>query len=225
MRDVSEESTRPGVKAVLFDFGGVITTSPLEAFASYERARGLPDGLIRRINSTDPDGNAWARYERREVDELGFVALFEAEAQALGHRVEAREVLGLLHGELRPEMVDALHRLHRAGLRLALLTNNVEPIQRPGPLDDLLALFDVVVQSSVEGVRKPERAFYERALERLGGVAPSEAVFLDDLGVNLKPARALGMTTLKVGDPADALRELSTLVGVDLTSPSGQPAA
>jgi putative hydrolase of the HAD superfamily len=225
MRRVSQEPTRPGVKAVLFDFGGVITTSPLEAFAAYERERGLPDGLIRRVNSTNPDANAWARYERREVDEHGFVALFEAEAEALGSRVDAREVLGLLHGDLRPSMVAALHRLHTAGLRLALLTNNVAPIERPGPLEDLLGLFDVVVESSVEGVRKPEPAFYERALERLGGVAPHEAVFLDDLGVNLKPARALGMATVKVTDPASALRELSALVGVDLSEGSAQPTA
>lgn len=224
-------STRPAagrparaVEAVLFDFGGVLTTSPLQAFADYERRRGLPEGLIRRINSTNPDDNAWARYERREVDELGFVAQFEAEAAALGHRVDAREVLALLHGDLRPAMVTALHRLHAAGLRLALLTNNVTPIEQPGPLDDLLALFDVVVQSSVEGVRKPEPAFYERALERLGGLPPEAAVFLDDLGVNLKPARAMGMATIKVVDPDQALRELSALVGVDLageTAPGG----
>jgi putative hydrolase of the HAD superfamily len=219
MRRVSQQAPRPGVKAVLFDFGGVITTSPLEAFSAYERERGLPDGTIRRINSTNPDANAWARYERREVDEPGFVALFEAEAEALGARVDARDVLGLLRGDLRPAMVSALHRLHAAGLRLALLTNNVAPIERPGPLDDLLSLFDVVVESSVEGVRKPEPAFYERALERLGGVAPHEAVFLDDLGVNLKPARAMGMATVKVTDPAEALRELSALVEVDLVGP------
>jgi putative hydrolase of the HAD superfamily len=223
MRRVSEESPRPGVKVVLFDFGGVITTSPLEAFAAYERERGLPHGTIRRINSTNPDANAWARYERREVDEPGFVALFEAEAAALGAGVDAREVLGLLHGDLRPAMLSALHRLHAAGLRLALLTNNVAPIERPGPLDDLLGLFDVVVESSIEGVRKPEPAFYERALERLGGVAAHEAVFLDDLGVNLKPARALGMATVKVTDPAEALRELSALVGVDLSDEPAQP--
>lgn len=210
---------RQRVTVVLFDFGGVITASPLEAFAHYERQNGLPDGLLRRINSTAADTNAWARYERREVDEEGFIPLFEAEAAALGHRVDARLVLQLLHGDLRPEMVAAVHKLRKSAVRLALLTNNVAPIERPGPLDDLLDCFDVIVQSSVEGVRKPEPAFYERALERLGGVPATEVVFLDDLGVNLKPARAMGMTTIKVGEPAAALRELSALVGQDLLAP------
>ncbi len=207
------------VAAVLFDFGGVLTASPLEAFARYEQHNGLPAGLLRRINSTHPDVNAWAAFERREVDEAGFCRLFEAEAAALGHQVDARMVLQLLHGELRPQMVRAIHRLHEVGVRLALLTNNVAPIERPGPLDDLLDCFEVIVQSSLEGVRKPELAFYERALERLGRPPAAEVVFLDDLGGNLKPARAMGMTTIKVEDPTAALRELSAVVGLDLATP------
>ena len=209
--------------AVLFDFGGVLTASPLDAFASYEQQSGLPDGLLRRINSTDPDTNAWARYERRDVDEEGFVQLFEAEAAALGHRVDARLVLRLLEVDLRPQMVRALHRLHEASIPLALLTNNVAPIERPGPLDSLLDCFDIVVQSSLEGVRKPEPAFYALALQRLGGLPASHVVFLDDLGVNLKPAREMGMTTIKVGEPDAALRELSALVGLDLVAPTLTP--
>lgn len=207
------------VAAVLFDFGGVCTTSPLDAFAVYEQQNGLPAGLLRRINGANPDINAWARYERREIDEAGFVARFEAEAEALGQRVNARAVLQLLHGDLRPEMVRALHRLHRAGIRLALLTNNVTPIERPGPLDDLLDCFEVIVQSSVEGVRKPEPAFYQLALDRLGRLPATDVVFLDDLGVNLKPARLMGMTTIKVVDPISSLSELSAVVGLDLVTP------
>lgn len=208
--------TRPA--AVLFDFGGVISTSPMDAFAAYEGQAGLPAGLIRQLNSTDPDDNAWARYERREVDQDGFCDLFEAESAALGHTVDARVVLAGLHGDLRPEMLSALQVLSKAGLRLALLTNNVSPIEQPGPLDDVLSCFEVIVQSSVEGVREPEPALYERALERLGGLAPTEVVFLDDLGVNLKPARAMGMTTIKVGDPVAALRELQELVDLELVA-------
>ena len=204
--------------AVLFDFGGVISTSPMDAFAAYEKEAGLPDGHIRQLNSTNPDTNAWAKYERRDVDQDGFCELFEAEAAALGHTVDARVVLAGVHGDLRPEMLSALQTLSEAGVRLALLTNNVSPIEQPGPLDDVLSCFEVIVQSSVEGVRKPEPAFYERALERLGGLAPTEVVFLDDLGVNLKPARAMGMTTIKVGDPVVALRELQELVDLELVA-------
>ncbi|MQA16553.1 MAG: HAD-IA family hydrolase [Pseudonocardiaceae bacterium] len=189
----------------------------MEAFAAYERRAGLPDGLIRQLNSTDPDSNAWARYERSEVDEAGFAELFEAEGRAAGHEVNAREVLAALANEVRPEMVEALRRLREVGLRCAALTNNVAPLDASsGPFAELAEFFDLVVQSSVEGVRKPEAEFYLLALERLG-VPAHECVYLDDLGINLKPARALGITTLKVSDPGDALRELGDLVGVALT--------
>jgi putative hydrolase of the HAD superfamily len=209
------------VTAVVFDLGGVITESPMAAFAAYEAEAGLPDGLIRRLNSTEPDTNAWARYERRELDEAGFRTAFEAEATAAGHRVDARRVLTALAGDLRPAMVTAVQRLHAAGVPLALLSNNVAPMERTGRLGDLLALFDAVVESSVEGVRKPEPAIYQRALQRLSeaigrAVPPADCAYLDDLGINLKPARAMGMHTIKVGDPAAALAELSALTGLEL---------
>jgi putative hydrolase of the HAD superfamily len=205
----------PSVTAVLFDFGGVILSSPLEAFDEYERRAGLPAGVIRRINLTDPHENAWAMLERGEVDPAGFAELFEAEGAAHGVRIDAYEVLSLLAGEPRPVMVEALHRLHRAGLPIGLLTNNIAPMPREGELGELLALFDCVVESSVEGLRKPEPEIYRRALQRLGVPAESCA-YLDDLGVNLKPARALGLSTIKVGDPNEALTELSELTGLDL---------
>ncbi|MDQ3154146.1 MAG: HAD-IA family hydrolase [Actinomycetota bacterium] len=204
-------------RAVLFDLGGVVFTGPMAAFAEYERRTGLPDGLIRRLNSTDPDTNAWARYERSEVDREGFVAAFEAQARAAGHDVDAQEVLAALEGDVRPEMVEALRRLRAAGLRVAAMTNNVAPLDvEHGAFAEVAALFEVILQSSVEGVRKPEPAFYAVALERLG-VTAQDCVYLDDLGINLKPAREMGMTTLKVTDPAAALRELGDLTGVDLT--------
>jgi putative hydrolase of the HAD superfamily len=209
------------VSAVIFDLGGVLTESPMTAFAAYEEEAGLPAGLIRRLNSTDPHTNAWAKFERNELEVDGFSAAFEAEALAAGHRVEAARVLAALHGELRPAMVAAVRRLRAAGMPLALLSNNVAPMERTGQLGELLGLFDAIVESSVEGVRKPEPEIYVRALTRLSEAVgrPIEAAhcaYLDDLGINLKPARALGFSTIKVVDPADALAELAELVGFPL---------
>ncbi|WNV76080.1 HAD-IA family hydrolase [Geodermatophilus sp. DSM 44513] len=208
--------------AVVFDLGGVITESPMTAFTAYEAEAGLPAGLIVRLNSTDPDTNAWARYERNELDAAGFTDAFEAEALAAGHRLDARRVLAALAGEVRPAMVEAVRRLRAAGLPLALLSNNVAPMERTGRLGELLDLFDVVVESSVEGVRKPEPEIYRRALTRLSDavgrpIEAADCAYLDDLGINLKPARAMGMHTIKVTDPTAALAELSALVGSDLT--------
>jgi len=210
------------VRAVLFDLGGVLTDSPMDSFAAYEASAGLPAGLIRRLNATDPDTNAWARFERGELDVAGFTDAFEAAALATGHRVNAARVLDALqHPALRPEMVEAVRKLGAAGLPLGLVSNNVRPMERTGALGELLALFDVVVESSVEGVRKPEPEIYRRALSRLREavgqrVGAGDCAYLDDLGINLKPARALGMHTVKVVDPAAALDELTKLTGVPL---------
>jgi putative hydrolase of the HAD superfamily len=210
------------LRAVLFDFGGVILTSPFEAFAAFERRRGLPDGFLRQVNSTDPDRNAWARLERSEISVLEFDECFAGESAALGHEVRGSEVLALLAGELRPEMVEAVRRLTvEPRFVTGLLTNNFLGTAADGQnltpraWEPVLDLFDAVVESSRLGVRKPDLRFYEMACEELG-IAPAEAVFLDDLGVNLKPARAMGMTTIKVGDPMAAIRELETLVDLAL---------
>lgn len=210
------------IRAALFDFGGVILSSPFEAFARYEQEASLPDGLIRDLNATNPDDNAWAKLERSEVDLDGFSALFEAEAAERGHRVDGRAVIGLLGGTVRPAMVEALRRC-RERLKTAMLTNNfvsgrrdtADPTGRAAQIDEIMGLFDVIVESSKVGVRKPDPRFYEIACEQLG-IDPSEAVFLDDLGINLKPARALGMTTIKVVDPDDAIAELESVVGFAL---------
>lgn len=210
------------IRAVLWDFGGVITTSPFEAFARYERENGLPPDFIRTLNATNPDDNAWAKLERSEVDLDGFCELYEAEAREAGHEIDAREVLACLSGDLRPEMIEALHRIHSEGLRQAMLTNNFVGLRddSSGDGDDpragLRDLFEVVVESSSAGVRKPEPAFYEIALHELG-IEASRAAFLDDLGVNLKPARAMGMTTIKVVDPQEALAQLEGVLGFRLT--------
>jgi putative hydrolase of the HAD superfamily len=209
------------VSAVIFDLGGVLTESPIRSFTAYEQEAGLPEGLIVGLNSTDPHTNAWARFERNELDVAGFSAAFEAEARAAGHEVDAARVLEALRGELRPEMVAAVRRLREAGLPLGLLSNNVAPMERTGPLGELLGLFDAIVESSVEGVRKPEPEIYERALTRLSDavgrrIEAADCAYLDDLGINLKPARALGFSTIKVVEPDAALAELSALVGLDL---------
>lgn len=207
------------IEAVFWDFGGVITTSPFEAFARYEREMGLPEGFIRRVNARNADGNAWAKLERSEVDVDRFCRLFEEEARALGGAVDGRTVLRLLAGEPRPEMVVALKAVAR-DYRTACLTNNVRgPARSPesaARIAEIMSVFDVVVESSKVGVRKPEPGFYEIACE-LVGVAPERVVFLDDLGVNLKPARAMGMRTIKVVSPARAIAELEVALGRRLT--------
>lgn len=206
----------PPVQAVLWDFGGVLTTSPFDAFAAYETANGLEPGFIRRLNATNPDTNAWARLERSEVSPQEFAELFEAEARRAGGRVDPAAVLAALRGQLRPAMVEAVRRCHEK-LRTALLTNNFLAEDSSDGLlyDEVRHLFDVVVESSKVGFRKPDLRFYETALDELG-VEPSAAVFLDDLGINLKPARAMGMRTIKVADPAAALADLEAAVGFAL---------
>lgn len=207
-----------GLRAVLFDFGGVLTTSPFEAFSNYEAANGLPAGFIRSLNAVDHHNNAWARLERSEITVAEFIVAFEKEAAAAGQRIDGAAVLGLLGGEIRPAMLAAV-RACRERYLVGLLTNNYLSEQAArdpgGQLEAVLDLFDEVVESSKIGVRKPEPAFFEIACDRLG-ITPAEAVFLDDLGVNLKPARAMGMKTLKVTDEKEALAALSELVGLEL---------
>lgn len=208
------------IRAVLFDFGGVILESPFEAFARFEDERGLPAGFLRQVNATNHHDNAWAKLERSEVTIQQFCELFEAECRAAGHHVDGLAVLGLLSGQVRPTMVDALHRIRDARLPLALLTNNFVTGGDARPdVAEVLALFDVIVESSKVGVRKPDPRFYEMACGLLC-IEPAEAVFLDDLGINLKPARAMGMATIKVDDPDVALTELEAVVGFPLRAGS-----
>jgi putative hydrolase of the HAD superfamily len=210
--------------AVFFDFGGVFTSSPFEAFNRYEAERGLPRDFIRRLNAVNPDANAWARLERNACSVEEFCAAFEAEARAAGHELSAPEVLALLAGELRPEMVAALRRV-RERWKTACLTNNVAMGEGPAMMRSpekaaeiaaVMALFDAVIESSKAGVRKPDPAFYRLACETLG-VAPEQVVFLDDLGVNLKPARDMGMTTIKVVSAPQAIADLERVLGVPLS--------
>jgi putative hydrolase of the HAD superfamily len=204
------------VRAVLFDLGGVVFDSPLDGFARYEAEVGLPADFIRTLNATNSDTNAWARFERGELERDEFIAAFEAEALAAGHRLDGLRVLDSLKGDVRPHMVEAIRRIRDDGLRTAAVTNNIAPMATGDRAEfALLDLFDVVVESSVVGVRKPEEKFYRIALDGLG-VEAHECVYLDDLGVNLKPARAMGMTTIKVLDAHSALGELEQHLGIPL---------
>lgn len=210
--------------AVLWDFGGVILSSPFEAFNHYEASAGLPLDFIRSVNATNPHTNAWALLERNEITPREFDQAFADDSSALGHEVRGAAVLALLAGEIRPQMVAALDAVNAAGYKTACLTNNVVTTDvesmviagdRGSAIAEVMSRFDAVVESSKVGVRKPEPRFYEIACELLG-VQPGECVFLDDLGINLKPAAAMGMTTIKVGDPDVALAQLSATLGIPL---------
>jgi putative hydrolase of the HAD superfamily len=202
----------------MFDFGGVISSSPFEAFAHLEVERRLPIDFIRSVNATNRDTNAWAQLERGEVDLDTFGSLWSAEARAMGHELDGRLVLECLAGEIRPQMVAAI-RTCRTVYKTACLTNNFTRAEAVLSVEvaNIYALFDAVLESSALGVRKPDPQFYELACEALS-VRPDECVFLDDLGVNLKPARALGMHTIKVTDPDAALAQLEELLGIALTA-------
>jgi len=233
------------IRATLWDFGGVISESPFDAFSRYEQAQDLPTGFLRKLNATDPDTNAWARLERNEVSMAEFCALFEAEARAAGRSIDARSVMGLLAGAIRPEMVEAVRRC-AAHLPTGLITNNFTGFDDAVPADEVLdgraemrevlSLFHVVIESSKVGLRKPDARIYEVACEALGAALPTPCrgaaarpppppppatVFLDDLGVNLKPARAMGMTTIKVEDPSVALAALEAAVGFPVRAMGG----
>ncbi|MFN3819531.1 HAD-IA family hydrolase [Blastomonas sp.] len=208
--------------AVIFDFGGVITSSPFEAFNRLEAQRGLPRDCVRRINAADPDTNAWARFERAEIDAAAFDIAFAAEAQALGFEISGSDVIGCLAGDVRPRMVAALDALKADGFTLGCITNNVRAGRgsamvfddaRAAEIAAIMARFDHVIESSKAGVRKPDPRIYAMMCEALD-VAPEACIYLDDLGVNCKPAAAMGMAAIKVTGEAQALADLRALLGV-----------
>ena len=209
------------IEAVIWDFGGVFTSSPFEAFARYEAEHALPKDLIRKINSTNPDTNAWALFERNEIDTQGFDALFLAESTALGHPVPGADVLPLLSGHLRPRMVAAL-KACKTRFKVGCITNNMvthhspgadAPQRAAGAMGHVMPLFDHIIESSKAGVRKPDPKIYLMMCEALG-VTPEACVYLDDLGINCKPAAALGMRAIKVVDVAQTLAELAAATGL-----------
>ena len=213
---------------VIFDFGGVITASPFEAFNKLEAERGLPQDFVRRVNSSDPDDNAWAKFERAEIDAAAFDSLFAEEARALGHELEGEAVLAVIAGAVRPAMVATLDTLKDRGFTIACITNNVPGgkmgIRGAGmtrsaeaaiEVADIMARFDHVIESSKAGVRKPDPQIYQMMCEKLG-VEPAECIYLDDLGINCKPASQLGMHAIKVTSGEQALGDLSAVLGMEL---------
>jgi putative hydrolase of the HAD superfamily len=209
------------VEAVIWDFGGVFTSSPFEAFNRFEAERGAPKDLIRRVNATNPDTNAWALFERNEVDASGFDKLFLEESTALGHPVRGADVLPLLNGQLRPRMVAAL-KTCKAHFKVGCITNNVVSHHSPGTqgpqtmagaMGQVMPLFDAVIESSKAGVRKPDPRIYQMMCEQLD-VAAASCVYLDDLGINCKPASLLGMTAIKVVDVDQTLADLARATGL-----------
>jgi putative hydrolase of the HAD superfamily len=206
-------------EAVIFDFGGVITESPFEAFNRLEAERGLPRDTIRRINATNSHDNAWARFERSEIGLDAFDQAFAAEARALGCDLGGRDVLACLYGAVRPSMLEALRRIS-ARLKTGCITNNVksEPgvdTWRSAKVDEAMALFHHVIESSRVGIRKPDPRIYAMMTEALA-VEPARCIYLDDLGINLKPARAMGMTTIKVEAAEPVLAALEHHLGITL---------
>ena len=215
------------IEAILWDFGGVFTTSPFEAFNHYEMRRGLPKDLIRTVNRTNPDSNAWALLERGEIDSRTFDEKFLAESTALGHPLRGAEVLPLLGGEVRPRMVEAL-LICKQHFKIGCITNNVNHGRGPGMAPDserasraaeVMQHFHAILESSKTGIRKPDPRIYLMMCERLG-IAPKACVYLDDLGINCKPAAQLGMTAIKVVSEAQALADLEGVTGLKF-----QPAA
>ncbi|MBW2233621.1 MAG: HAD-IA family hydrolase [Deltaproteobacteria bacterium] len=209
------------IEAVIFDLGGVVLGSPLHAIRAYERELGLAQNAINRVAAATAPHGAWSRLERGELEMETFYAEFEADCLAAGHTISARDMMARMAGatEPRESMLEAIRRIRAAGLRAAALTNNWASPEESSNSNDgtraLSALFDVFVESSVEGLRKPDPRIYELTCERLA-VAPTRAAFLDDIGFNLKPARALGMTTIKVDEPEPALEELGRVLGLRL---------
>ena len=212
------------IEAVLWDFGGVITSSPFEAFNRYEAARGLPHNFIRTVNATNPDHNAWAKLERNEIGGDEFDTLFHTEANALGHDVRGGDVLPLLSGEIRPRMVAALDAVKAAGYKVGCITNNAQVGHGSGMaatadasrnVAEILARFHHVIESSKAGVRKPDPRIYLMMCEALN-LEPQACIYLDDLGINCKPAAALGMQAIKVSSEAQALKDLGTLLEMPL---------
>jgi putative hydrolase of the HAD superfamily len=208
-------------QAVIWDFGGVFTSSPFEAFARYERERGLPENLIRQINSANPLENAWAKFERSELDLDQFDVEFAKEAKALGHHVPGKDIIALLSGDFRPDVIEALRRIKAAGYKTGCITNNV-PANMSGSKEgralyarEIMEMFDHLIESSKIGIRKPNPRIYEMMCETLG-VDPAVCIYLDDLGMNLKPARAMGMATIKVESSPQAIAELEKLLDMKL---------
>jgi putative hydrolase of the HAD superfamily len=209
-------------RAAIFDIGGVLTHSPVTRIQQFCAEQAIPDDV--RYAIFGPDDGPWSRFERSELSREEFAVEFDAHVTPCGTAARGLPFMEWFFqgfGE-RPEMVAVVKHL-RGRVKLGSITNNVardEPAQRRTSGIDVQSLFDVVVESAIEGVRKPDPRIYLVACQRLG-VEPSEAVFLDDLGSNLKGARALGMHTIKVDATTGAIDALEQALGIPLPRLSG----
>jgi putative hydrolase of the HAD superfamily len=210
-----------GIEAVIWDFGGVLTTSPFEAFNRYEGASALPHDFIRKVNATNPHDNAWAKFERAEIGAAEFDALFLRESTALGHPVRGADVLPLLSGDVRPRVVEAL-KACKSKFKVGCITNNVQTghgagmagtSERAAQVEGVMELFDGIIESSKAGLRKPDPRIYQMMCELLQ-VQPANCIYLDDLGINCKPAAELGMHAIKVTGEAQLLSDLAKATGL-----------
>ena len=200
-------------KAIIWDFGGVITSSPFEAFNQFEEANDLPKDIIRTINSENPDTNAWAKFESNSITIDVFNDLFLKEAKAKGFDIKGRDIIKLLKGSIRKNMVSFLREL-KSDFKLGCITNNVKSSSEENndnETKEAMSLFDHIIESSIVGIRKPNPEIYMMSCDALK-VSPDQCIYLDDLGINLKPARELGMTTIKVIQPEDAIQEVRNLL-------------
>lgn len=213
------------IEAVIWDFGGVFSTSPFENFRRFEEERGLPQDFLRGVIAENHLTNAWARFERSDIDLAGFDVEFAEESRAKGHEVRGADLVPHIMGDIRPEMVEALSRM-KGRNKTGLITNNMStgdeggfalalPPEKAAVIDRVLAMFDHVIESAKAGVRKPEPKIYEMMCEAIG-VEPGACVFVDDLGVNCKAAAGLGMKAIKFKSPDQALGELEALLGYSL---------
>ena len=200
-------------KAIIWDFGGVITSSPFDAFNEFEEVNGLPKDIIRTINSENPDMNAWAQFESNSITIDQFDDLFLKEAKTKGFDIKGRDIIKLLKGSIRENMVSFLREL-KSNFKLGCITNNVKPSSEENTdneTKEAMSIFDHVIESSIVGIRKPNPEIYMMSCDALN-VIPDQCIYLDDLGINLKPARELGMTTIKVIQPEDAIQEVRNLL-------------
>ena len=206
------------IKTIIFDFGGVVTNSPIEGFKKLEKTHGYSKGLITRINMNNPDNNAWARSERGEIEIDTFLSQFEQEALEIGHDINADEILIQLYGSPRPIMIKKIISLSKSNkYKLICLTNVLKgikkfmPKEREEVVNNIMSYFDKIYESYKIGMRKPEARIYEYIIKDLE-INPKETIFLDDLGMNLKTARQLGINTIKVIDPIDAIKTLDQFI-------------
>lgn len=207
--------------SIFWDFGGVITSSPFEAFNKFEKENKLPENFLRKVNSTNPENNAWALLEQSKINQEEFDKLFFQESSQLGHGVAGLKVLNLLEGDLRMGMVSVIRKLNELGFTQACLTNNFIPSNENQPdmidLDkkaEVFDLFDFVFESKEIGLRKPDQAFYDHVIKEVN-ILPNKIIFLDDLGINLKPAKAMGITTIKVISESQAKKDLGEILNIN----------